>query len=73
MQAELESPEAYARQTILHALRRHPSDVWTTQALASRFGIAASLTARVLADLVASGLIYRLDGPDDEFTADAGL
>lgn len=71
MQAELESPESYARQTILHALRRSPSDVWTPQALASRFGISASLTARVLDGLVSSGLIYRL--PDDEYTADANL
>jgi DNA-binding MarR family transcriptional regulator len=73
VQAELESPEAYARQTILYALRRNPMDVWTGQALASRFGITLTLTARVLTELVAAGQIYRLDGPDDEYTADAGL
>jgi ribosomal protein S25 len=73
VQAELESPESYARQTILHALRRTPSDVWTPQALASRFGISISLTARVLNDLAAAGQVYRLDGSDDEFTADADL
>ena len=61
MQAELESPEAYARQTILHALRRNPMDVWTAQALASHFGISVSLTARVLTEFVAAGQIYRLE------------
>ena len=35
MQAELETPETYARKTILHALRRSPYDVWTKEALAS--------------------------------------
>ena len=69
MQAELETPETYARQTILHALRRSPFDVWTKEALASRFGIAASLAGRVLAELVGAGLVRRLDGPDDEYTA----
>ncbi len=69
MQAELETPEAYARQTILHALRRSPYDVWTKEALASRFGIAVSLAGRVLAELVGAGLVRRLDGPDDEYTA----
>jgi DNA-binding MarR family transcriptional regulator len=69
MQAELETPETYARQTILHALRRNPYDVWTKEALASRFGIAVSLTGRVLAELVGAGLVRRLDGPDDEYTA----
>jgi hypothetical protein len=69
MQAELETPESYARQTILHALRRSPYDVWTKEALASRFGIAASLTGRVLAELVGAALVRRLEGPDDEYTA----
>ena len=73
MQAELESPDSYARQTILHAMRRNPSDVWTPQALASRYGISSSLTARVLGELTAERLIYRLDGPDDEYTADPGM
>ena len=69
MQAELETPETYARQTILHALRRSPHDVWTKEALASRFGIAVPLAGRVLAELVGAGLVRRLDGPDDEYTA----
>lgn len=69
MQAELETPETYARQTILHALRRSPYEVWTKEALASRFGIASSLAGRVLAELVGAGLARRLDGPDDEYTA----
>jgi hypothetical protein len=69
MQAELETPETYARRTILHALRRSPYDVWTKEALASRFGIATSLAGRILAELVGAGLARRLEGADDEYTA----
>jgi ribosomal protein S25 len=69
MQAELESPEAYARQTIAHALRRAPYDVWTREALASRFGISLALTTKVLAELVRVGVAQRLDGPDEEYAA----
>jgi DNA-binding IscR family transcriptional regulator len=69
MQAELESPESYARQTIAHAIRHAPHEIWTKGALASRFGISVTLTARVLAELVRAGIAIRLDGPDDEYTA----
>ena len=69
MQAELESPEAYARQTIGHAFRRAPHDVWTREALASRFGISLALTTQVLAELVGAGVARRLEGPDDEYVA----
>ena len=72
MQIESESPEMYARQTIMHALQRHPGAVWTREALASRFGIAPSMAGSVLVDLVRSGVAQRLDGPDDEYAA-AGL
>ena len=69
MQAELESPEAYARQIIAHALRRAPHDVWTRDALASGFGISASLAGKVLAELVRAGIARRVDGSDDEYSA----
>ena len=72
MQIESESPEAYARQTITHALLRYPDSVWTREALSSRFGIAPSMAAAVLTELVGRGLAQRLDGPDDEYaSADA--
>jgi hypothetical protein len=69
MQAELESPEVYARRTISYAFRRSPHDVWTREALASRFGISLTLTTKVLAELVGAGIAQRLDGPDDEYAA----
>ena len=72
MQMELESNEAYARQTIAHALRAHPYEIWTRDALARHFGIAPSLAATVLADLVNAGIAERLDGPDEEYAA-AGM
>ena len=72
MQMDLESPEAYARQTIAHALRAHPHEIWTREALARRYGIAPSLAATVLADLVDAGVAERLDGPDEEYAA-AGM
>ncbi len=72
MQMELESNEAYARQTIAHALRAHPYEIWTRDALARRYGIAPSLAAAVLADLVDAGIAERLDGPDEEYAA-AGM
>ena len=69
MQIESESPEAYARQTITHALLRYPDAVWTREALASRFGIAPSMAGAVLTDLVGAGIAQRLEGPDDEYAA----
>jgi DNA-binding IscR family transcriptional regulator len=69
MQLESESPETYARQTIVHTLLRHPDAVWTREALANRFGIAPSLAGSVLTELVSSGIVRRLDGPDEEYAA----
>ena len=67
MLAEPESPEVYARRTITHALRRSPYEVWTREALASRFGISQALTARILTELVGAGVVERLEGPDEEY------
>lgn len=67
MQIESESPEAYARQTIAHALLNHPHAVWTRDALANRFGISPSMAGSILAELVGAGIAQRLDGPDDEY------
>ena len=67
MLAEPESPEIYARRTITYALRRSPHDVWTREALASRFGISLALTGKILAELVGAGVVERLDGPDEEY------
>jgi hypothetical protein len=64
-----ERPDDYARATITHALRSHPDEVWTTDALAARYGISTWRTMQVLGELSAAGVILRLDGPDDEFTA----
>jgi DNA-binding IscR family transcriptional regulator len=72
VQMELESNEAYARQTIAHALRTHPYEIWTRDALARRYGIAPSLAATVLAELVDTGIAERLDGPEEEYAA-AGM
>lgn len=72
VQLESESPETYARQTIVHALRRHPGAVWTRGALADRFGIAPSMVGSVLTELVGAGIAERLDGPDDEYAAAGG-
>jgi hypothetical protein len=72
VQTELETPEDYARLTIAHALRRHPEEVWTKEALATRFGISSSLAGRVLAELVRTGAARRIDGPDEEYTAGGG-
>ena len=69
MQIESESPELYARRTIVAALLRHPDAVWTRDALARRFGIAQHMAGSVLADLVNAGIAQRLEGPDDEYAA----
>jgi DNA-binding IscR family transcriptional regulator len=69
MQTQLESPETHARTTILHALSRNHEDVWTRDSLAQRFGIGSALAGRILAELTGAGLIRRLPGPDDEYTA----
>jgi ribosomal protein S25 len=68
----LEQPEGtddYARATISHALRSHPEEVWTPQALASRYGISAARARDVLGELSEAGIVIRLEGPDDEYTA----
>jgi ribosomal protein S25 len=68
----LEQPEGtddYARATISHALRSRPEEVWTPQALASRYGISVALAHHVLGELSAAGVVLRLEGPDDEYTA----
>ncbi len=64
-----ERPDDYARATIAHALRTRPDEVWTPGALAARYGIATWRTLQVLGELSAAGVILRLDGPDDEYTA----
>ena len=69
MQTQIESPEVHARTTILHALSRNTQDVWTRDSLARHFGIAPALAGRMLAELTGAGLIRRLPGPDDEYTA----
>ena len=69
MQTQIESPEACARTTILHALTRNDEDIWTRDSLARRFGIGPALAGRMLAELTGAGLIRRLPGPDDEYTA----
>jgi DNA-binding MarR family transcriptional regulator len=43
--------------------------VWTRDSLAQRFGIGSALAGRILAELTGAGLIRRLPGPDDEYTA----
>ncbi|MEP7060588.1 MAG: helix-turn-helix domain-containing protein [Actinomycetota bacterium] len=65
----LESPEAQARMTILHALSGNDEATWTREHLAQRFGIGSALAGRILAELTGAGLIRRLPGPDDEYTA----
>ena len=72
MQMEIETPEAYARQTITHAIRTHRHEIWTPQSLASRYGISAALAGRVLSELARAGVAERLEGPDDEYAA-AGM
>jgi hypothetical protein len=69
MRSELETPGSAARQLVLGALNRDPFDVWTRDALASRLAIPSSVVGRVLAELVGAGLIRRLEGPDEEYTA----
>ncbi len=69
MQLESESSEAYARQTIAHALLQHPEAVWTRGALANRYGMSPSMAGAILSELVGAGIALRLDGPDDEYTA----
>ena len=69
MQTQLKSPEVHARTTILHALTRNDADVWTRDSLARHFGIGPTLAGRMLAELAGAGLIRRLPGPDDEYTA----
>ncbi len=69
MQMESESREAYARQTIAHAILQHPDAVWTRGALASRYGMSPAMASSILAELVDAGVARRLDGPDDEYAA----
>ena len=61
-------PEAEARRSIIRTLNRDPYDVWTRDSLARATGISSGLAARVLADLVRSGMVHRLAGPDGEYT-----
>lgn len=62
------SPEAEGRRSILRTLNRDPYDVWTRDSLATATAVSSGLAARVLADLVASGMVRRLPGPDEEYT-----
>ena len=62
------SPEAEGRRSIIRMLNRDPYDVWTRDSLAGATGISSGLAARVLADLVSSGMVRRLAGPDEEYT-----
>jgi DNA-binding IscR family transcriptional regulator len=69
MQLDVDSPEAHARMTIVHAFTRGRGDVWTPESLASSFGISKPMVIRVLAELQAAGIVRRLPGPDEEFSA----
>jgi DNA-binding MarR family transcriptional regulator len=64
-----ESPEADGRRSIMRTLNRDPYDVWTRDSLARATGLSSGLAGRVLADLVGSGMVRRLPGPDEEYTA----
>jgi DNA-binding MarR family transcriptional regulator len=66
------SLEAEARSSIVRTLNRDPYDVWTRDSLAGATGLSSGLAARVLADLVAVGMVRRLPGPDEEFTVAGG-
>ena len=62
------SPEAEGRSSIMRTLNRDPYDVWTRDSLASATGLSSGLTAQVLSELVAHGMVRRLPGPDEEYT-----
>ena len=62
------SSEAEGRRAILRKLNRDPYDVWTRDSLARATGISSGLAARVLTDLVNTGLVRRLSGPDEEYS-----
>jgi DNA-binding IscR family transcriptional regulator len=69
MQLDVDSSEAHARMTIVHAFTRGRGDVWTPESLASSFGISKPMVIRVLAELQVAGIVQRLPGPDEEFAA----
>ncbi len=69
MQTQIETPEEHARRVILYALNRSTRDVWTRGELATHHGISTATAGRVLAELTGAGLIRRLPGEDDEYTA----
>jgi hypothetical protein len=56
------------RRALMHALHRDPFDVWTPQSLARAVGLSLGQTVKVLAELVAAGLVLKLPGPDEEYT-----
>jgi predicted Rossmann fold nucleotide-binding protein DprA/Smf involved in DNA uptake len=60
--------EAEPRKALMRALQRDPYDVWTPQSLAGAVGLSLGQTLKVLAELVAAGLVLRLPGPDEEYT-----
>ena len=70
--AHHESPEIDARRSIVRTLNRDPYDVWTRESLASAIGQSPGLTGRVLAELVGAGVVRRLPGPDEEYSAAGG-
>ena len=66
MQLEHDDGEIEARRSIVRTMNRDPFDVWTRDSLARTLGLSSAMTARVLGDLVSSGLILRM--PGDEYT-----
>jgi DNA-binding IclR family transcriptional regulator len=58
-----------ARRSILQTLNRDPFEVWTRDELARSLGLSASMTGRVVTDLVARGWVRRLPGVEEEYTA----
>jgi DNA-binding MarR family transcriptional regulator len=67
-----QSAEQDVRRTIVRALNRDPFDIWTPESLASSLGLSSGLTAKLLAELSGAGMIRRLEGADDEYTAAGG-
>lgn len=66
---DMETTEPTAKRAIVRVLDRDPQDSWTRERLAAHFGLSQSLVARILADLVRVGAVYRVPGPDDEYAS----
>lgn len=53
--------EVDARRLVLSVLERSGGDGWTTERMASRLGLPLGTVARVMVDLVRSGVVSRVD------------